>query len=135
MKTPLPYRKDLKTKARENRNNPTKPEIVMWAEVLRNRQMKGYKFLRQKPIGKYILDFYCSELKLAIEIDGDTHAEQETYDKERTKCLNQLGIKVIRYGNPDVMTALEGIWDDLEEQISLREQELNYTKTQVPKTP
>ncbi len=134
-KTPLIYRNDLKAKARENRSNPTKPEIIMWGDVLRDRQMLGYKFLRQKPIGKYILDFYCSELKLAVEIDGDSHAEQEKYDKNRTKNLNQLGIKVLRYTNQEVMHSSDGLFEDLEDQIRQREGKLNLTKTPGRQNP
>ena len=71
----LPYNKNLTVLARENRNNPTKAESKIWSAVLRMRQFASYKFLRQKPIANYIVDFYCSELCLVIEIDGDSHAE------------------------------------------------------------
>ena len=68
----LPYNKNLTALARENRSNPTKAESKIWREVLRMRQFAQYKFLRQKAIGGYIVDFYCSELQLVIEIDGDS---------------------------------------------------------------
>lgn len=70
MSTLIPYRPDLKFKASQNRNNPTKPESRIWYEILSNRKIK-YKFLRQKPLHNFIVDFYCSKLKLVIEIDGD----------------------------------------------------------------
>ncbi len=113
----LPYNKKLTTLARENRCNPTKAESKMWQEVLRMRQFAEYKFLRQKPIGGYIVDFYCSELQLVIEIDGDSHAETVEYDEERTKLLNSLGLHVIRYTNDDVMQNIEGVYDDLNQRV------------------
>jgi very-short-patch-repair endonuclease len=109
----LPYNKNLTVLARENRSNPTKAENKIWQEVLRMRQFAQYKFLRQKPIGGYIVDFYCSELRLVIEIDGDGHAETVEYDAERTKLLNSLGLLVIRYTNDDVLRNIEGVYDDL----------------------
>lgn len=109
----LPYNKNLTTLARENRNNPTKAETKIWREVLRMRQFAQYKFLRQKPIGGYIVDFYCSELRLVIEIDGDSHAETIEYDLERTRLLNALELQVIRYTNDEILRNIEGVYEDL----------------------
>jgi len=81
------------------------------------RQFAQYKFLRQKPIGGYIVDFYCSELRLVIEIDGDSHAETIEYDLERTRFLNALGLHVIRYTNDDILRNIEGVYDDLSQRI------------------
>jgi very-short-patch-repair endonuclease len=64
------YLNELRQLARQNRNNPTKSESLIWNSVLKNRKI-DYLFLRQKPLGKFILDFYCSKLLLSIEIDGD----------------------------------------------------------------
>jgi very-short-patch-repair endonuclease len=114
----LPYNKNLTALARENRSNPTKAESKIWQEVLRMRQFASYKFLRQKPIGGYIVDFYCSELRLVIEIDGDSHAETFEYDAERTKLLNSLGLHVIRYTNDDVLRNIEGVYEDLSQRIA-----------------
>jgi very-short-patch-repair endonuclease len=116
----LPYNKNLTTLARENRSNPTKAETKIWQEVLRMRQFAEYKFLRQKPIGGYIVDFYCSELCLVIEIDGDSHAENSEYDAVRTKLLNSLGLHVIRYANDDVLRNIEGVYEDLSKKIHER---------------
>jgi adenine-specific DNA-methyltransferase len=85
----------------------------MWREVLQGRQLAGYKFVRQKPIAEYIVDFYCAELKLAVEIDGDTHAEQAEYDARRTERIRALGIRLVRYSNRDVLDNLDGVRDDL----------------------
>jgi len=114
----LPYNKNLTVLARENRSNPTKAETRIWREVLRKRQFAEYKFLRQKPIGGYIVDFYCSELQLVIEIDGDSHAETEEYDRERTKFLNALGLQVVRYTNDDIIRNIEGVYADLIKQTN-----------------
>ncbi len=108
----LPYDKNLTSLARENRKNPTQAEIRMW-QVLRMRQLARYKFLRQKPIGGFIVDFFCSELRLVIEIDGHDHAEKAEYDCERSKSLNQLGLSVVRYANNEVLGNIEGVYDDL----------------------
>ena len=77
------------------------------------RHFVDYKFLRQKPIDSFIVDFYCSTLRLAIEIDGDSHAEVLEYDAARTAVLDARGITVIRYSNDEVMKNLEGVYDDL----------------------
>ncbi|MFH0887551.1 MAG: endonuclease domain-containing protein [bacterium] len=113
-----PYRPELIPNARENRKNPTPAEKKLWYEVLRNKQFEGYKFLRQKPIDNFILDFYCSKLQLAIEVDGDSHAAQEEYDMFRTARLNEYGISVIRYTNDEVMNNIDGVYDDLFQKIS-----------------
>jgi len=117
----LPYDKNLTTLARQNRSNPTKAERTIWREILRKRQFARYKFLRQKPIGGYIVDFYCAELRLVIEIDGESHAESVEYDRERTKFLNSLGLRVVRYTNHEVLNNLEGVYDDLMRRLLLEE--------------
>jgi len=109
----LPYNKKLTTLARENRSNPTQAENRIWQKVQRMRQFADYKFLRQKPVGDYIVDFYCAGLQLVIEIDGDSHAETAEYDAERTRVLNSLGLRVIRFSNDDVLRNIEGVYDVL----------------------
>ena len=116
----FPYNQYLTKRARKNRKNPTCAEKRLWAEVLRNKQFFGYKFLRQKPIENYITDFYCRKLKLIIEVDGDQHAENKEYDEIRTSVLNSHGIKVIRYWNNEVMSNLEGVYEDLTRKIKKR---------------
>jgi very-short-patch-repair endonuclease len=114
----LPYNKNLAARARENRKNPTKAESKIWNEVLRMRRFAGYKFLRQKPIDNYIADFYCSELQLVVEVDGDSHAEAIEYDRERTKVLEALGLTVARYSNYEVVHNIEGVYEDLSRRIA-----------------
>jgi len=116
----IPYDRQLTELARNNRNNPTSPERRMWCEILKQDQYKGCRFLRQKPIGRFIVDFYCPTLSLAIEIDGDTHSGQEAYDAERTEYLERLGITVVRFDNTDVMRNLEGVHRALTEIIEQR---------------
>lgn len=118
------YNINLKQRARDNRNNMPAPEKKLWFEVLSNRKLKGFKFLRQKLVDNFILDFYCSKLLLAIEVDGDSHADQEAYDQRRTEILNKMGIKVVRYWNNEVMGNIEGVYDDLERVVNEREREL-----------
>jgi len=109
----LPYNSTLTQLARENRKNPTPAESRIWHQVLRMRCFENYKFLRQKPIDNYIVDFYCSELHLVIEIDGDSHAEAVEYDAVRTSVLEALGLTVVRYTNHDIMHNLESVYEDL----------------------
>lgn len=75
-------------------------------------------FLRQKPVGDYIVDFYCAGLQLVIEIDGDSHAESAEYDAERTRFLGSLGLRVIRFSNDDVLRNIEGVYEELGRTIA-----------------
>ncbi|TYC01378.1 MAG: endonuclease domain-containing protein [Kosmotoga sp.] len=86
MKDYLPYNPKLKELARELRKNSTLAEVLLWNE-LKKKKLKGYRFIRQKPIGNYIVDFFCKELFLAIEIDGSTHYEKGEEDIRRQKEL------------------------------------------------
>ena len=113
----IPYNQTLTQKARENRKAPTPAEKKIWVDILQGKNLLGFKFTRQKPLGEYIVDFYCSELLLAIEIDGDSHGGQKDYDQNRTKRLNDLGITVIRYTNEEVMGNIDGVYEDLKKKI------------------
>lgn len=101
---------ESKTKTRKLlRNSATPQEIILWSR-LKNSQI-GYKFRRQHSVGKYIVDFYCPEKKLIIELDGWQHKEedQERYDKERSKFLESLGFKILRFWNNDINDNLNGV--------------------------
>ena len=102
------YLKELLELSRKNRNNLTVAEEKIWVEVLSKRKT-GCKFLRQKPINRFVLDFYCSELNLAIEIDGDSHNKKKNYDKSRDLFLKQMGIKTIRFTNDEVLNNIDKI--------------------------
>ncbi len=78
----IPYDKNLRKRARDLRKDGTLPEVLLWNE-LKNKKLKGYQFHRQVPMLKYIVDFYCHELQLAIEIDGPSHMMREKYDSKR----------------------------------------------------
>lgn len=82
----IPYDQYLKALAKQLRNSSTLGEILLW-KCLRHRKVKGYKFMRQKPLLHYIVNFYCPELKLAIEVDGGVHEDIDIYDNKRQKEL------------------------------------------------
>lgn len=98
----------------------TDAEALLW-HFLRNRDFCGFKFRRQHPVGGYILDFYCNEAKLAIELDGSGHSEDERkdYDSERTKVLEGAGIRVLRFWNDEVLTELEHVLEEIYAAASL----------------
>ena len=125
----LGYNVELKVFARENRKNPTKPENRIWKEILCNNKT-GYKFLRQKPINNFILDFYCSKLLLGIEIDGNSHYRdsQRKYDIARADRLEDLGIKLIRYTNDEIMSNIDGVYKHLMAELKKRENESPLVK-------
>ena len=94
-------------KAGELRKEPTPAESKLWSRI-RNDQL-GVTFRRQHAVGNYIPDFCSPKAKLIIELDGSQHLEQEEYDKERTKYLESLGYKVIRFWNNDVTNNIDGV--------------------------
>jgi very-short-patch-repair endonuclease len=98
----------FKSRRAELRGNSTKAEILLWAR-LRNKQLNRLKFRRQHSFGAYIVDFYCKELGLVIELDGDVHIGREEYDLQRSNYLNQLGLRVIRFNNNEVLNNVEGV--------------------------
>ena len=108
-------------RARELRQPQTRAEAKCWAR-LRNRQLGSFKFRRQHPIGCFVVDFYCAAARLAIEIDGDSHADQADYDLARTEWLNEGGYHVIRFTNRDVFSqmeaVLETIWRECEKRTA-----------------
>jgi very-short-patch-repair endonuclease len=105
--------------ARNLREMQTSAETKLWT-ILRNLQLDGYKFRRQKPIGRFIVDFFCNDAKLVIEIDGDTHAGREGYDINRTKWLENEGYQVIRFTNDDISTNLENVAREILKQCNDR---------------
>lgn len=110
----LHNRKSLKERRRELRNNLTPAEATLW-KFLQRRQLMGKKFRRQHSVGPYILDFYCPEEKLAIELDGRYHFTTPgvVYDEQRTSYLSQQGIRVIRFENDEVFNATEAVLETI----------------------
>jgi adenine-specific DNA-methyltransferase len=86
----------------------TDAERALWRH-LRLRQVAGYKFRRQQPIGKYIVDFVCFERKLIIELDGSQHAEEVAYDLERSAWLEEQGFRILRFWDNQVFNETEGV--------------------------
>jgi very-short-patch-repair endonuclease len=110
----LPYNKNLKDFSRELRSNSALSEVLLWIE-LRPGTIRGYKFNRQKPLGRYIVDFYCKWLNLVIEIDGDSHHSSEAILKDdlRQKALEELGLSFLRFDDLDVKKQLTFVLDTI----------------------
>src|SRR5690242_9954988 len=96
------------------RKNSTQAELLLWEE-LRNKKFLGLKFKRQFGVDKYVLDFYCPEYKLAIELHGEIHLEKDAkeYDNIRTDFLNSVGIRVIRFTNEDLFERMPIILEQI----------------------
>ena len=114
----LPYNVNLRQPSRQLRNNMTDAERHLWSKI-RMKQLKGYPFYRQKPIGDYIVDFFCPMAKLVIEVDGGQHFSEGTteYDRIRDEYLGSLGLRVLRFANNDVLTNIEGVMERIEETL------------------
>ncbi len=104
---------------KELRNKSTREEILLWSR-LKNSQI-GFKFRRQHSIGGYVVDFYCPDKKLAVEIDGPIHSKPENkeYDKIRTEFFAGLNIKVVRFTNLEVSTETESIVGKIKEALTV----------------
>jgi very-short-patch-repair endonuclease len=114
-----PLSEIVKDRCREFRHQPTVAEEKLWA-YLKNRQLCGLKFRRQHPFLGYILDFYCKEVNLCIELDGSGHLEhdQVEYDLERTRYLEEQGIHVVRFMNSDVLAHIDLVLDQIMKEIN-----------------
>ncbi|MCG8701332.1 MAG: endonuclease domain-containing protein [Bacteroidales bacterium] len=112
----IPYNPKLKELARQLRNNSTRSEIILW-QHLKGKQMMGYDFHRQKPIDNFILDFFCYELMLGIELDGYTHLfidEVKQKDVIKEQKMNELGITVLRFLDEQVYDDIENVPNRIE---------------------
>ena len=106
----IPYNPKLTALARKLRNESTETEIFLWLK-LKGKQMYDYDFHRQKPIDNYILDFFCYELLLGIEVDGYSHEIVEVYNKDiiKEKRMNELGITILRFSDFEVLRDMENV--------------------------
>ncbi len=104
----LPYNSTLKEKAKELRKAGNLSEVLLWNR-LKHKQFKGLDFDRQKIIGNYIVDFYCGNLGVVIEIDGYSHDNKENYDKKRDKFLQELGLIIIHILDSDIKRDIESV--------------------------
>jgi very-short-patch-repair endonuclease len=107
--------KKLFYRRKDLRNNSTPQEILLWLK-LKNSQL-GFKFRRQHSIGGYIADFYCPTKKLVIEIDGSQHFVNQEYDENRSKYLEGLGIKVIRFWNNEINVNIDAVVDKIMSEL------------------
>jgi very-short-patch-repair endonuclease len=98
--------------ARALRKDPTDAERHLW-NYLRARRFDGFKFRRQRPFGRYVLDFVCLEARIAIELDGSQHAEQLAYDERRDAFIRSYGIRVLRFWNSDVLSKTETVLETI----------------------
>jgi very-short-patch-repair endonuclease len=112
----LPYNPDLKELAIELRRNMTLSEVLLWNE-LKQKKMSGFDFDRQRPIGNFIVDFFCKELSLAVEIDGDTHIYKYDYDEERQRILEKMGVKFLRFEDIEVKKNMSNVLRVIEDWI------------------
>ena len=109
-RTIIPYNAKLKELAKQLRQNMTFSEVKLWNEI-KNGKLMGYDFDRQRPIGNFIVDFYCKDLKLAIEIDGATHEDENILlkDKIRQEELETLGVAFLRFNALLVVNKVEAV--------------------------
>ena len=98
------------------RTNATIPERILWSR-LRGRQLGGFKFRRQRPIGPYICDFVCLSEKVIVELDGSQHALEATYDARRDAILRSNGFRVLRFWNGDVTRHLGAVLETIHEAL------------------
>jgi very-short-patch-repair endonuclease len=120
----IPYNPKLKVLARNLRNNSNKSEIFLW-KFLKRKQMMGFDFHRQKPIDNFILDFFCHELMLGIELDGYSHQLDKVYEKDiiKEQRLKEIGIHILRFDDREVLDQIDNVLRTIEDNIE------NYKKT------
>ena len=125
----LPYNKTLKEFSRELRSHSTLSEILLW-QKLRASQFRGYAFNRQKPLGNYIVDFYCRKTNLVIEVDGGSHDYEQAVveDRKRQQILEELGVSFLRFSDWEVKNEMSFVLgeigyflDDFEERNGLEQ--------------
>src|ERR687886_420108 len=107
-----------KAKRQQLRRNMTKAEFLLW-QKLKGKQLEGVKFRSQYGVGQFVVDFYCTELKLAIEIDGDSHFQDgvQEYDQERQAVIESVEIQFLRFTNDEVYGNLEGVLERIIQKI------------------
>ncbi len=119
----LKYLEELRNLSRQNRKKSTRTEEILWYEVL-NYKKTGFKFLRQKPLDRFILDFYCRKLLLVIEVDGSSHDERKYYDEARDKFLKNLNIETVRILTKEILNNLDEVKYKINKIIKIRKASL-----------
>jgi len=94
--------------ARQLRRSATLAEVRLWSH-LRRKQLAGFRFRRQHPLGNYIVDFFCPEARLVVEADGGQHSEDNAHDAARTEWLEKRGYRVLRFWNTDILASTEEV--------------------------
>ena len=115
------------------RNNPTPAEEQLWYK-LRGKRLEGFKFRRQHGIGRYIVDFFCPQIRLIIEIDGSIHEHEQVvvYDSLRAKEFEQSGFLVLRFSNEQVLHEIDQVIDSIRQTCFLRCRHTSYSMHQNP---
>jgi very-short-patch-repair endonuclease len=110
-----------KAKRQQLRNNMPPAEVILWSRLQR-RQLLGCKFRRQYSVGAFVIDFYSPEIKLGIELDGDSHYREggPEYDRERQEYIASFGITIVRFINPEVYDNLDGVVEMIAREITMR---------------
>ena len=121
------YRHFLLARSRDLKRRMTRCEIILWTR-LRGKQL-GFAFRRQRPIGPYIADFYCADLKLVVEVDGATHFGRERYDAARDRYMRALGIEVLRFSDFKVRFDEETVVTEIELAVEIRARERGFRTT------
>ena len=100
------------------RKRPTRAETILW-QYLRGKRLRGLRFRRQQPIDRYIVDFYCRQAQLVVEVDGSSHYSGEVaeYDEQRTRFLNELGLSVLRFSNEQVIYETDEVLNAIAEHL------------------
>ncbi|QQY80909.1 endonuclease domain-containing protein [Tamlana sp. s12] len=111
----IPYNPELKDLARQLRKNSTLPEVILWQKI--KKRAFGVQFHRQVPMLKYIVDFYCHEIGLVIEIDGSSHDHSFLYDAKRQGDLEAYGIRFLRFSNSEVKNNLFSVLLTIQETV------------------
>ena len=111
-KTAKANESEQKILRKELRSHATPAEAVLW-KMLKGRNADGMKFRRQQGIGPYVLDFYCPELRLCVELDGSSHDYKYEYDEQRTEFLQNQGIRVLRFSNEQVWQGIDSVVDEI----------------------
>jgi very-short-patch-repair endonuclease len=130
----LPYNPNLKKRARLLRKAGNLSEVLFWNRV-KNKQFKGFDFDRQKVIGNYIVDFYCTNTNVVVEIDGSSHDNKQEYDRERDEYLQSLGLTVIHIPVKDVMKNIEGVMQMLYNHPAMKQPAVTHAEEKPPLTP
>jgi len=121
-------RNSMKERRQILRRKTTKPEIILWSKI-RRKQLDGFRFRRQYSVNEYVLDFYCSELKVGIEIDRENHEriELKEYDSEREEVIKLFGISILRFTNKEVIDHIDNVLEKIRDTVKSRSSAVTTT--------